>query len=166
MPGDRLGDVDIIVLPPSSLDQSTAIQVKRFGVKLGPNETRNDHDTRLRKLFKKGVRQANQTAAMGFAQVYLWVFVVIDTRGRNSGRLTYAGGDALLRSSVRRAMSPAELDPRVGLMSFEWVQPMDRPPLRLATHWGHLERLAHAVTQPCGLTDRLQYLAKGRAHVA
>jgi hypothetical protein len=33
----------------------------------------------------KGVRQATATKCLGFAQVYLWIFVVIDTRARNNG---------------------------------------------------------------------------------
>ena len=63
--------------------------------------------------------------------MYLWIFVVIDTRERNSGWCTYDGPDAMLHSQIDQAISPVGLDPTVGLMEFNWVQPMDRPPFAL-----------------------------------
>ena len=71
---DLKGDVDILVLPSNAPDMTTAIQVKRFSAKIGLDEARTDHPERFKKLFKKGVRQANALTAIGFSRVYLWVF--------------------------------------------------------------------------------------------
>ena len=141
---DLKGDIDILVVPPDAPEESTAIQVKRFKAKVSPAEATTVHPNRLRKLFTKGVRQANDLAAIGFSQVYLWVFVVVDTRAQNGGRFSYDGADSRLQSRLRQAISPVNLDPQVGLMTFEWVQPMDRAPFELGTHGGHLEQLGGA----------------------
>ena len=79
---DLKGDIDILVLPPGAPEQATAIQVKRF--KVGLNAVRTGRPNKL-EAFKKGVQQANHLARLGFSQVYLWVFVVIDTREQNGG---------------------------------------------------------------------------------
>ena len=47
------------------------------------------------------------------------------------------------------------MDPTVGLMKFEWVQPMDRPPFELSTHGGDLRELAKSTEQPRELTEWL-----------
>ena len=47
------------------------------------------------------------------------------------------------------------LDPTIGLMKFDWVQPMDRPPFELSTHGGHLRTLTESTAQPPELTDWL-----------
>jgi hypothetical protein len=39
---------------------------------------------------------------------------------------------------------------------FEWVQPMDRPPIELSTHGGHLRKLAATTAQPPDLTEWLR----------
>ena len=79
------GDIDILVVPGGQPEFSTAIQVKRFEAIVRMNERGLDEVTggspvRFRKLMAKGIRQANATKRLGFAQVYLWIFVVIDTR--------------------------------------------------------------------------------------
>src|SRR5205807_941816 len=102
-------------------DLAIAIEAKRVKVRSG----------RLNKLhdFKKGVRQANLLARIGFSQVYLFVFVVVDSREQNAGRMSYDGTDSYLRSVIEQAISVSDLDPRVGLMHYEFVQPMDHAPL-------------------------------------
>lgn len=82
--------------------------------------------------------------------------MAIDTRARNNGWYTFDGPDSLLRSRIQQAISPVGLDPTVGLMEFEWVQPMDRPPFELSTHGGHLRKLAEGTTQPLELTEWLR----------
>lgn len=77
---------------------------------------------RMARRFAEGVEQANRDARRGFWQVYLWVFVLVDSRLRNAGRLTYDGLDSYLCSRVGQTISTARLLPRVGLMKFEWVQ--------------------------------------------
>lgn len=155
---DLTGDVDILVVPHDAPEQSTAIQVKRFKAVVGIDDANLGHPDRLRKLITKGIQQANDTALIGFSQVYLWVFVLVDTRAQNAGRLTYDGPDSDVRSRIEHAISPLGLEARIGLMDFEWGQPMDRPPFELGTHGGHLRRLAQSVEQPHELTEWLRGL--------
>jgi hypothetical protein len=155
------GDVDILVIPKVEPEQSTAIQVKRFEAIVrmdeeGEDEVQGGYPERFRKLMAKGIKQANRTKALGFAQVYLWIFVVIDTRHRNSGWYTYDGPDSLLNSQIHQAISPVGLDPTIGLMQFEWCQPTDRPPFELSTHGGNLMKSAESTSQPPELTDWLR----------
>lgn len=155
------GDVDILVVPANQPGQSTAIQVKRFKAVVtideqGADDAAVGHPKRFHELMAKGVQQANETKRIGFAQVYLWIFIVIDTRARNNGWYTYDGPDSLLRSRIQQAISPVGLEPTVGLMEFEWVQPMDRPPFELSTHGGHLRKLAATTQQPAELTEWLR----------
>ena len=160
---DLTGDIDILVVPGRQPEFSTAIQVKRFEaiVRLnaeGVDQVAGGNPGRFRKLMAKGVRQANLTKRLGFAQVYLWIFVVIDTRARNNGWYTYDGPDALLRSQIHQAISPVGLDPTIGLMEFEWVQAMDRPPFELSTHGGRLRKPGVTTPQPVEVTEWLHAL--------
>ena len=155
------GDVDILVVPANQPELSTAIQVKRFKAVVTRDEQGVDdaavgHPKRFHELMAKGVQQANESKRIGFAQVYLWIFIVIDTRARNNGWYTYDGPDSLLRSRIQQAISPVGLDPTVGLMEFEWIQPMDRPPFELSTHGGNLQKLAATTEQPAELTEWLR----------
>jgi len=151
--GQSTGDVDILVIPPGAAEQSTAIQVKRFPVKVDEKGRLADRrETRFEELFNRGAEQANYVARLGFFQVYLWVFVLIDTRAANDGRYTYNGASSALHARIDYAISLRLLDPRVGLMKFEWVQPMDRPPFDLSAGGGHLVHLATSATQPAELT--------------
>jgi hypothetical protein len=50
------------------------------------------------------------------------------------------------------------LDATIGLMMFEWVQPMDRPPFELGTHGADLRNLAETTAQPSELTEWLRTL--------
>ena len=165
-----IGDIDLLIVPKRAPDRSTAIQVKRFPVKAGPrfrwtDQNGRDHDhnwrrSRMQKLFHEGVRQANYALRkVGFSQVYLWLFVLADTRDQNGGRYVYDGPDSRLRSEIEYVISPVTLDSRVGLITFEWTQPMDRPPLALATYRGSLRRLAEPATPPAALTEWLRSLA-------
>ena len=160
---DLAGEVDILVVPPGQPEQSTAVQVKRFKAEVrmddqGRDDSNVGHPLRFRELMAKGIDQANETKRVGFSQVYLWIFVAIDTRERNSGWYTYEGPDSLLNSRIHHAISSVGLDPTVGLMMFEWCQPMDRPPFDLSTHGGHLTKLAESTPQPPDLTEWLETL--------
>jgi hypothetical protein len=157
------GDIDILVIPASQPELSTAIQVKRFEAIVrmtrdGKDEVVGGYPERFRNLMAKGIKQANRTKALGFAQVYLWIFVVTDTRHRNNGWYTYEGPNSTLNSQIHQAISPVGLDPAIGLMHFEWCQPMDRPPFELSTHGGHLAKLAESTPQPEELTGWLRTL--------
>jgi hypothetical protein len=112
----------------------------------------------MAKLFAEGVRQANENAALGFSQVYLWIAVLIDSRTRNAGRYTYDGPDSRLRSAIENTISTAQLHPRVGLIRNDFVQAMDRPPFELSASGLSLKRLATSATQPAHLTEWLSTL--------
>jgi hypothetical protein len=103
---DITGEINILVVPNCQPEQSTAIQVKRFKAEVALDEQGYDdanigHPLRFQELIAKGVLQANETKRVGFAQVYLWIFVAIDTRQRNSGWYTYEVADSVLNSQIR-----------------------------------------------------------------
>ena len=50
------------------------------------------------------------------------------------------------------------LDTGIGVMKFEWAQPMDRPPFELSTHGSGLKRLATTVAQSAAVTARIREL--------
>jgi hypothetical protein len=66
------------------------------------------------------------------------------------------------------------LDATIGLMMFEWAQPMDRPPFELSTHGGHLRKLAEISAQPgadrvaadVALLGTVAGHARGKCHTA
>ncbi len=58
-----------------------------------------------------------------------------------------------MRNSIERVISPSGLDKRVGLMHYEFVQPMDNEPLDVGTYSGRLVRRAKAGAQPTKVTE-------------
>jgi hypothetical protein len=160
------GDVDILIVPKGGPENSTAIQVKRYKVKVDSDDA--DYSRQIGwmgELFDEGVRQANENAELGFSQVYLWITVLIDTRVRNGGHYTYDGPDSRLTSAIKNTMSTAKLQPRVGLIHNEFVQAMDVPPFELSSGGLSLDRLATPSEQPQELTQWLATL-KERRYVA
>jgi len=153
------GDVDVMVVPSSGAAGTTAIEVKRFPVKLAENGEAHPRANYFEELFEKGVDQANARASLGFAQVYLWIFVAVDSRAANGGRFTYDGMSSLVRARIDNAISLRRLQPGVGLMEFEWVQAIDRPPLSFGSSGSDLHRLAKSTgTQPAALTAWIERL--------
>jgi len=150
------GEIDVLVIPSDAPEQSTAIQVKRFPIVVGVHDKRGGHWRRLGKLFAEGVLQAQRDMERGFSQVYLWVFVLVDTRDQNGGRLTYDGPDTLIQARIEQATSTCALDSQIGLIVFDWVQPMDRAPFELGAGGGHLRNLAQTRRQPDRLTQQLR----------
>lgn len=160
------GDVDILIVPNGRAEQSTAIQVKRYKIKIESDDADYSRQVGwMADLFDEGVRQANENAELGFSQVYLWIAVLIDSRVRNAGRYTYDGADSRLRSAIRNTISTAKLHPRVGLIHNEFVQGMDRPPFELSAGGLSLDRIATAAEQPQDVTQWLATL-KERRYVA
>jgi hypothetical protein len=152
-PGGFRGDVDLLLVPNEQPGFSVAIQIKRVKVR----------GTRLNKLheFEAGIEQANLLAQVGFSQVYLFIFVVVDTREQNGGKLSYSGPDTEVRSKVEQAIAYSnKFDPRVGLIHYQFVQPMDHPPLGVGTYGVHLVRRAELVAQPAELTNAIVKLIK------
>ncbi len=149
LPGSPEGDVDILLWKPDRLDQAVAIEVKT--VKATLDGIGGDHLNRLAE-FKKGVRQANDLERIGFWKIYLWVFVLVDSRLQNGGRITYDGLGGELKHEVENTISIEKLHPRVGLIHYEFVQSMDEIPLEVGSYGGHLIRLAESSEQPVGVT--------------
>ena len=90
------GEIDILVVTNGQPEQSTAIHVKRFEAEVriderGSEDAQLGHPKRFEELMAKGIQQANETKRVGFAQVYLWIVVAIDTRPTNNGWYTYEG---------------------------------------------------------------------------
>ena len=100
VPGDiTRGDIDILLCSPERPEQATAIQVKR--VKVGPEAMRTGKPNKLPDL-KKGVEQANRLAEIGFSQVYLYIFIVVDSREKNAGQYSFSGASTEIgRASCR-----------------------------------------------------------------
>lgn len=149
LPGQPQGDVDILLLTPECPEHAIAIEVKR--VKVGETTFGNGKPNKLKEL-KKGIRQANTLANIGFSQVYYFVLVVVDSRYHNAGRVTYNGLTPPLKAIIDQAISPVGLLPRIGLVHFEFVQPMDDKPLSIGTYSGNLKRLAEPVSQTPEIT--------------
>ncbi len=147
--GRSQGDVDILLSAPGQPELATAVEVKR--IKVGAAALRNQTPNKL-KGFKEGVDQANELARIGFSLVYLYVFVVVDSREKNAGRVSYEGLSMELKSLVERVISPSSLDKRVGLMRQDFVQSMDEAPLGAGSYDSYLVRLAESSKQPPEVT--------------
>lgn len=151
IPGKPKGDVDILLLEPGAPAHATAIEVKR--VKVSETTFKTGKPNKIKEL-KKGIRQANTLADIGFSQVYYFVFVVVDSRDHNCGRCTYDGLTQGLKATIDQSVSLClkGLAPRIGLMHYEFVQPMDDGPLGTGTYKGGLKRLAKPFPQPSEIT--------------
>lgn len=154
------GDVDILLCAKNQPNAATAIEVKR--VKVGASAFRGGWPSKLNK-FSKGVRQANLLARVGFSQVYLFVLVVVDSREQNAGRISYEGPTSDQQGIIRSRISTRNLAQRVGLMHYEFVQPMDHTPLGVGTYSANLERIAETVLQPDALTRWVAQVIAERA---
>ena len=162
LPREPRGDIDILLSAPKSPEHTIAIQVKRIKV----DKTAFEENGRPNKLndFTKGIRQANILADIGFSQVYYFVFVMVDSRFHNRGRVTYDGLTRRLNTIIDQAVSLERLLPRIGLVHFEFVQPMDYEPLDIGIFGGHLKRIAERVPQPPQVTAWVkQAIVKGHA---
>jgi len=159
-PGGLLGDADMILVAPDHPEAAVAFEVKR--IKVGPSAFASGQPNKLHE-YEKAVGQANRLADVGFSQVYLYVIVVVDSRIKNDGRYTYDGLTPELDGIIRGALSLEHLQPRVGMVVHEFVQPMDHPPLVLGTYGGHLERPATQVPQRTDLTEWLGKLLEDGA---
>lgn len=152
-PGSPEGDIDILLVPPHWPSEATAIQVKR--IKFSEAAFREGGQPNKLGDFQKGVDQANLLADLGFHQVYIFVFVVVDSRTKNQGQISYEGLSSKQRSLVESTISTRDLHPDVGLVVYTLVQPMDHPPLTTGTSAGSLKRLATPRQQPRELTHWL-----------
>jgi len=150
-PGNFLGDVDVLLCPPSQPELATAISVKH--IKFGVGAVRSGQPNKLREL-KKATEQANRLAEVGFHLVYSFVFVAIDTRELNVGKgISFTGLPIELKQFVHNAVTAQGLTPRIGLYRTEYVQPMDDEPLSTGTFYGFLVRNANPTKQADNLSQ-------------
>jgi len=163
--GLEQGDIDILLVAQDRPQTATAIQVKR--IKVSPRALQTGRPNRLRDL-KEGKEQANRLAQLGFWQVYLYVFVIVDSRELNAeeiatGKISYRGMGQPLRSVVEQAMSPEGLNERVGFVHCEFTQAMEHP-ITVDTSGLHLIRLAQPNEQLPNVTEWVAgaYAARGQ----
>lgn len=144
LPGQGDGDVDILAWAKAAPEGATAIEVKR--IKVGASAFVSGRANKLQE-YEKASRQANRLARIGFWQVYLFVLVVVDSRERNAGRLTYEGASRDLETVIASTITVSGLEPAVGVVRHDFIQPMDRAPLGVGAGGSQLVRLATASAQ-------------------
>jgi len=144
------GDVDILLVPPDDFDRATAIQAKR--IKVHEPSFATEMPGKLSELGKLQ-QQVNLLAKLGFWQVYSFVFVVVDSRANNGNLMSYAGLTPPLRDKIEASISLEGLAPEVGLLHFEFVQPLDHYPLGAGTFSARLKRLAQPREQLPSVTE-------------
>jgi len=150
LPHDPKGDIDILLAAPSHPEVSTAVQVKRVKVSGGSFPSGNPN--KLGELGM-GYRQANLLWEIGFSQVYIFILVVVDSRSINKQLPSYGGLTPDLRAKIENVISTEGLLPSIGLLRYEFVQPMDAAPLSVGTFASGLIRLATEQTQPSDVTN-------------
>jgi hypothetical protein len=152
MPGNVRGDVDVLLCSPHQPDLAIAIEVKK--VKVGASAIRSGMPNKLGRL-KKAVGQANKLAGIGFSQVYLYVFVVVDSREQNRGEYSFDGASMELKDVIQCEVSKrlCDLVPTVGLFQCEFTQSMDSTPLEEGAFGLCLVRPATTVEQTPELTE-------------
>ena len=151
VPGGFIGEVDVLLSDQDRPDLAIAIQAKR--IKFDAYDLQRGSPKKLTEL-KKAYEQANRDAKVGFSQVYLYVFVVVDSREQNAAKtLSYEGLSNDHKALVRRALPLDGLDERVGLFQIELAQTMDASPLDAGTFGGELRRRAQPICQTAELTE-------------
>lgn len=140
----REGDIDILVVHSSRPDLATAIQVKR--IKVQANTFRSGSPNRLSALDELR-RQTNVLVELGFAQVFCFAIVVVDSREHNRGEYRFDGLTAALRKTIEGLSSNA------GFVHYELVQPVDDVPLHAGTYSGKVLRLPKVRLQPPAITE-------------
>jgi hypothetical protein len=162
--GDGRGDVDILAWNESQPDRALACEVKRFKAVVAGHG--GDAVNKLHE-FDKAVSQANRLAELGFALVYIVIFVAVDSRQQNAaataeGRYVYDGLNRELSASVEAAINATCLNRRVGIMTIEYVQSMEDTPLYGIGTSGIVLRKPHVeVTQPETVNRWIQALQHG-----
>ena len=149
VPGEVKGDVDVLLCDSNRPDLAIAIQAKR--IKFDGYDIERGLPKKLHEIAK-AYEQANRDVRVGFSQVWLYVFVVVDSREQNAGKNSYSGLSAAHLSVIYREVSTMKLKESVGLYQIEFTQPMDHPPLHGMFH-GHLRRPARPTVQTPELTE-------------
>jgi hypothetical protein len=150
LPGELVGDIDVLVVPDAAPEQSIAIQAKR--IKVGPGAFATGEPNLIGKLPKLR-QQANLLAKVGFSQTYCYVFVVVDSRENNNGEFKYDGLDARLRARLDSLDLLSGLDENIGVIRFDLVQPINDRPLGAGSFAGRPVRIAKPQVQPQEITQ-------------
>jgi len=152
LPGNFRGDIDVLLCNPKMPHEAVAYEVKR--IKFGMSAFRPDEDTVPNKLreLEKAVEQANRLAEAGFWKVFLYVIVVVDSRKRNAGSVSYAGLSSREKSMLEPYLRMDKLNPRVGFTLLNFTQPMDFVPLIVGSHGMHIRRMPTPREQSDALT--------------
>jgi hypothetical protein len=153
--GHPRGDIDILLFERTIPEYATAIQVKR--VKVSHNSFETSLPNKLAEI-EKGVRQTNLLCTLGFAQVYFYVFVVVDSRTQNTEEYGYKGLTEELHATIDATLSSLRLNERAGLIKYTFIQPMDYPPLGVGAGDATMIRKATLTPQPTNLTEWLRNL--------
>jgi len=127
LPDEPKGDIDLLCVPPLHPELAVAVQVKK--IKVDAEAIQTGRPNGLQGL-KTGIRQANLLSKIGFHQVYLFVFVMVDSREQNAGRISFASLPPELRRLIERCIADircAGLVQSVGLAHYEFAQTMDTP---------------------------------------
>ena len=146
------GDIDILLCSPHIPEDAVGIEAKR--VKVGTAAMRSGKPNKLSDL-RKGVDQANRLAKIGFSQVYLYIFIVVDSREQNAGKYSFSGVSTEIKGNIDRTigMEVLNLCGRVGIYQCEFTQPMDDEPLSVGAFHGYLRKKAQRVEQSQELTQ-------------
>jgi hypothetical protein len=152
-PGSPKGDIDILLAHAGWPAEATAIEVKR--IKFGEGAFSPGGQPNKLGEYQKAVSQANRLEAVGFHQVYLYVLVVVDSRKKNRGAISYEGLSSEQRSLVESTVSLADLHQDVGLVVCTFVQAMDYPQMTIRAAGGDLKRLAAPRAQAPNMTKWL-----------
>jgi hypothetical protein len=148
--GKTTGDVDILAMPPWMPDKAIAAEAKlvRVGADafytIEPNGLAN---------WQQGIKQANRLAALGFHGVYIYMFVLVDSRANNKGEWTYKDTTPRLDERISDAMHLDQIDNRVGVVENRFVQPVDRTAFEFGTAQSSILRMATPLSQSDKLTE-------------
>jgi len=151
-PGEHRGDIDVLAIECGRPAAAIAIQAKVVRAQERAFDT-DGNPNGLRGLAE-GVRQANLLATVGFAQVYLYVLVLVDSRRHNAdeGRGPYGGLTPRLHARIYGDLSPPGLAQGVGFVTLELVQSSDELSLVGLGDLRCRDSLATARRQPDTLT--------------
>src|ERR1035437_372034 len=99
-PGNFRSDIDVLLCDTKRPQEAAAFEVKR--IKFGLSAFRPNGDVVPNKLgeVEKAIDQANRLAQVGFWKVFLYIIVMVDSRKRNAGAVTYAGLSAREKSML------------------------------------------------------------------
>ncbi|HET7460528.1 MAG TPA: hypothetical protein VFJ82_04745 [Longimicrobium sp.] len=145
------GDIDLLIVPNDDRAETIAFECKR--VLIPPLAFDTGLPGKLNDL-KKGVRQANALARLGFSQTYLLVAMVTDARGQ-SGEFWWSGPTPDLVRVIDDHSAFRGLEPGVGLVIVEATQSVDRE-IHMSGHIGvRVERKPAVREQAVDLTQRI-----------